>query len=240
MASSNPHRPDRKHVQGRLVPDDGGVLQPLDQVPPDLETGGRHQGQPQARQVGRQDRDRDQPAPQSFLPGVLPDHAAVGGDIRAADLEDTALARRQILRRQQIGQHVVHGDGLGRRRQPAGAEHHRQTVGQRLDQIEGQAARPDHQGGPELDGFYARVSKNLADLVATSQVRGEFRVGIVAQATQVDDAPHPGIFCRLRRSASPPGGPPSRSPSTRTSGGRGSRPSGPLAAPRSREAGSST
>ena len=41
------------------VPDHGGVLQPLDQVPPDLEAGGRDQGQPEARQPGGQHRHRE-------------------------------------------------------------------------------------------------------------------------------------------------------------------------------------
>src|SRR6185437_1133661 len=76
---------------------------------------------------------------------------------------------------------------------------HRQPVGQRLHQVEGQTARADHQGRPELDGFYAGISQNLADLVAAAQVRGELRVGVVAQATQVDDTPHPAILCRLRK-----------------------------------------
>ena len=139
----------------------------------------------------------DQPAPQSLLAGVFPDHAAVGRDILAADLEDAALARRQVLRRQEVGQHVVHGDGLGGRREPARAEHDRQPVGQRLHQIERQAARPDHQGRPELDGFHAGIPQDLADLMAAAQVRREFRVGVVAQATQVDDPPHPGLLCGL-------------------------------------------
>ena len=45
------------------IPDHRGVLQPFDQVPSDLEAGGRDQGQPQSRQLGRQHRHRDQPSP---------------------------------------------------------------------------------------------------------------------------------------------------------------------------------
>ena len=146
-----------------------GFFNPSIKCRPTSKRGRCHQGQPQARQVWRQHRHRDQPAPQPLLPGVFSDHAAVSGDIRAADLEDAALAWGQILRRQEVGQHVVHGDGLGRRRQPTRAEHDRQSVGQRLDQIEGQAARADHQGGPELDGFHAGISKDLADLMAAAQ-----------------------------------------------------------------------
>ena len=85
IASRHSHRVDRKHVQGGLVPDHGGVLQPFNQVPPDLEAGGRDQGQPEARQLGGQHRHRDQPAPQSLLAGVLPNQVAVSHDIRAAD-----------------------------------------------------------------------------------------------------------------------------------------------------------
>lgn len=42
----NGHRTDREDFQRLLVPDHCGVLQPLDQMPPDLEAGGRHQGEP--------------------------------------------------------------------------------------------------------------------------------------------------------------------------------------------------
>jgi hypothetical protein len=40
-------------------------------------------------------------------------------DILAADLKNPALAWRQILRRHEVDQHVVHGDGLGQSREPA-------------------------------------------------------------------------------------------------------------------------
>src|SRR5271157_4994604 len=40
---SNPHRANREHVQRRPIPDHRRVLQPFDQVPSYLETGGRHE-----------------------------------------------------------------------------------------------------------------------------------------------------------------------------------------------------
>lgn len=43
-----PHWLDRENVECRPIPDHGWILQPFDQVPSDLETCGRHQGQPQA------------------------------------------------------------------------------------------------------------------------------------------------------------------------------------------------
>ena len=45
---SNTHRADREHVQRLRVPDHSGVLQAFNQVPSQLETGGRHQCQPQS------------------------------------------------------------------------------------------------------------------------------------------------------------------------------------------------
>src|SRR4029450_7185121 len=43
----------------------------------------------------------DQRPPQSFLAGVFADHAAVGNDVRAPDLEDAAFAGREFHCRQQ-------------------------------------------------------------------------------------------------------------------------------------------
>src|SRR5271166_5976782 len=178
-----------------IISTQGWVLQAFDQVPSDLETGGSHEGQPKSRQIGRQHRHRDQPPPQSSLPGVLPDQVAVSHYIRAAYLEDAALAGRQVLRRQEVAQNIIHGDGLGWRREPPRADHHRQPVGQRLHQIERQAARPDYHRRPELDGFDARSPQNLADLVTAAEMRGKFRVGIVTQTTEVDDASYPDLSC---------------------------------------------
>jgi hypothetical protein len=64
------------------------------------------------------------------------------------------LARGQILRCQQVFQHVVNGDGLCCRGEPAGTEHDREAIRQRLHQLVGRAARSDNHPGPELDGFH--------------------------------------------------------------------------------------
>ena len=61
--------------------------------------------------------------------------------------------------------------------------------------LERQAARPDHHRRPEFDGFHAGIPEDLTDLMAAAEMRGEFRVGIVTQTTEVDDASYPGLFC---------------------------------------------
>src|SRR4029453_13957152 len=86
------HRSDGERVQRLGVANDRGVSQPLNQVSPALRCARGDEGQPKARQVGGQQRYGDQPPPQSFLAGVFADHAAVGNDIRAPDLEDAAFA----------------------------------------------------------------------------------------------------------------------------------------------------
>ena len=44
----------------------------FDQMPPDLEGGGRHQSQPKTGQIRSQNGHRDQPPQQSLLTGVFP------------------------------------------------------------------------------------------------------------------------------------------------------------------------
>jgi hypothetical protein len=59
-----------------------GVFQPSIQWRPPSKLANVTISQPEARQVRRQRRHRDQPASQPFLPGVLSDHAVVSRDIR--------------------------------------------------------------------------------------------------------------------------------------------------------------
>src|SRR5678815_278437 len=50
----------------------------------------------------RPERYGNQPPPQSFLARVFADHAAVGHDVRAPDLEDAAFTGRKFHPRQQV------------------------------------------------------------------------------------------------------------------------------------------
>ena len=57
------HRPDREDIQSFFVTDHSWILQSFDEMSPDLETGRRHESQPESRKVRRQHRDENQPPP---------------------------------------------------------------------------------------------------------------------------------------------------------------------------------
>ena len=87
-----------------------------------------------------------------------------------ADFEGATPARGQVQGRHEIGQHVVHGDRLRGRREPAGAEHHRQPVGQRFHQLERQAARPDDHSRAKVGQRRSEIAERLSGLVTAAQV----------------------------------------------------------------------
>ena len=68
---SDPHGPNRKYVQGPLIAHNRRIAQSFDQVPAYLSPGWRHQPQPEAGQIGCQDRDRYEPATQTTLSSVF-------------------------------------------------------------------------------------------------------------------------------------------------------------------------
>ena len=101
------------------------AVRAFDQMPPDFKAGWSHQRQPQAGEVGRQHGDENQPTSQMLEASIFTDEIAVGHDIRTADLEDAAFARRKFICRQQVRQHIIYGDGLRRRCEPLWLNHHR-------------------------------------------------------------------------------------------------------------------
>ena len=66
-----------------------------------------------------------------------------------------------IQRRPQVREHVVDGDGLRERVDPARAEHHGQPLDQRLNHLEREAPGPNHDRGAELDDGNTALAKDV-------------------------------------------------------------------------------
>ena len=113
--------------------------------------------------------------PPFFVPGVM--RVGIGQRVLSFVFACAAGAQAQPERKQHTR----------RRREPPRTEHDGQSVGQRLHQLERQAARPNHHRRPELDGIDARIPQDLADLVTTTQMRRKFRIVVVAQPSQIDN-----------------------------------------------------
>ena len=91
----------------------------------------------------------------------------------------------------QVAQDVADRDRLDPGAHPAGGDHHRQPLGEVAQHLEGQRPGPDHGGGAQCRGRDAAGQQDLADLGPGAQVLAE--VVVVGQATEVDDALHPGL-----------------------------------------------
>ena len=198
------HRHDRgEEPAGRVVPHDGRVADPLDQLAPDARVDRRRQAEPQARQAGRQDGHRDQPALQAPLRRVLPHEVAVRHLVGAADLHGAPLARVQVEGGEQVGDEVLDGDRLRLRLHPAGADHGGQALDERPDELERQAPRAEDDRGAQLDDRDARGGpEHVARLLPAAEMGREARPRL-AEAAEVDDLPHPRGAGRL---AEVPGG----------------------------------
>jgi hypothetical protein len=108
--------------------------------------------------------------------------------IGTADLVDLRGAVGQIERFEQVGQQILHRDGLRQHAHPARADHHRQTFHEGPDHLVGQAAGADHDRSPELDHLRVVLPQHIARFLAAPQVLGKRFVGI-AETAQIDDPP---------------------------------------------------
>ncbi len=185
-----------KSGEGGGVAHDGLVAQALDQLASDARVHGRHQPQPQARQMRGEDGHRDHRPPQAALAGVLAHQLAVGHAIGAADLDHAAALHVEVGRLQQVLDGVLDRDRLGARVHPARRDHHRQPVDQGADHLERHAPGADHDRRAQLDGGDPRGREGGAHLLAARQVVRQ--AGSVAEPAQVHDAAHPR---RARRGA---------------------------------------
>ena len=183
-------RPDREYRERRGIGDDGPVLQSRNQFAPDPCVDGRHESQPQARQARRQQRHRDHHALQPTLPRVLAHHVAVARLIGPADFERAALAVGQVKRSGKIGEHVIDADRLRQRRDPPRANHDRQSLDERADQLERQAPGPDDDRRAKFHDRDAAFSQRLAGLDPALEMLAE-RLVARREATEVDDPANP-------------------------------------------------
>ena len=176
----------RKGPQGRAAVDDGFIAQAPDELlaDPGVERG--HEAQPQARETRRQEWHRNHEAAHPDLPGIFVHEPAVADPVGTADFEDSAFLSLELQAADEIGDHVVDRDRLGRCPHPARGDHHRQLVHERPDHFERQRPGADHDGGPELHHLGPFGRQDAADLLAAPQVRREFAP---AEATEIDDPP---------------------------------------------------
>ena len=208
----------------------------VDQLATDTGVDGRHEPEPEARQPRGEERHRDDPAADAELPRVLAHQLLVGDPVGPADLEHHAVLELDVESRDEVVEHVLDRDRLCLGAHPARRDHHRQALDQLAEHLEGEAARADHDRGPELDRLHTRVGENAADLLATRKVAREIAAG--AEPTEVDDPAHARLARRGREVVRRRDDPAARSSPPSSSNGRGSRRSrrraSPVAGTRSR------
>jgi hypothetical protein len=165
----------------------------VDQLATDTGVDRRHEPEPETREPGREERHRDDPAADAELQRVLAHQLLVGDLVGAADLEHRAAVELDVKSRDEVIEHVLDRDRLRRGAHPARRDHHRQALDQLAKHFEGEAARADHDRGPELDRLHARVGENVADFLATREVARE--LAACAEPAEVDD---PAYACLVR------------------------------------------
>ena len=148
---------------------------------------GRHERDPQARQLRREHLDPDDdPRSQARRLRVPLHHLAVGQDVGAADVEPAADVRGHRRGADQVAQHVADRDRLDAVVHPARHGHRRQALGQVAHHLERRRARPEDHRGAQHGGRHAGGQQDLADLGARRQVRGEV-LALGVQPAEVDD-----------------------------------------------------
>ena len=200
IASPQADGPDREYRKRRGIGDDGPVLQSRDQFAPDPCVDGRDESQPETRQTRGQQRHRDHHALQPTLPRVLAHHVAVARLIGPADFERAALAVGQLKRGGKIGEQVIDADRLRQCRDPPRANHHRQSLDERTDQLERQAPGPDHDGRAKFHDGDSAFAQHLPGLDPALEMFAEHLVAR-GEAAEVHDSPNPGLPRRLAKIA---------------------------------------
>ena len=186
-----------------VVADDGGVADAVDELAPDPGEDGGDQAEPEAGEARRQEGDGNHEAPEPALTGVLPHQIAVGDGLRASDLEDLVVRAVQVEGGGEVLQQVLDRDGLGGDFHPLRGHHEGQPLHEGPDHLEGEAARADDDGGPELQDLHPRLPENVGDFETAPQMGGELPAPF-AEPAEVDDAPDPGEARLLGEVAGPP------------------------------------
>ena len=127
------------------------------------------------------------------------DHAAIGGDVGPADLDDrAALLERGLEPGDEVGEHVVDGDRLRGRVDPSRHDHRRQPVHEIGEHRERRAVGAHDHGRAELEQRRPRLGEDAPGLVPALEVLGELAL-VVAEAAEVDHAFHARGQRRPRR-----------------------------------------
>ena len=185
----------------RGVGDHGLGREALDQRPRDAGVDRRDQADPERGEARGQQRHGDpQRRAAAERAGELVDHAAVGGDVGAADL-DLAVDRQRRGRRRRRGRRPRRrsrsaGCGCATQR---GRDHHRQAPDQVEDGAERLAAGADHRGGAEVGDRDLASAQGFGGRVAAVEV-----LRPLPQPAEVDDPLDPGAPPRRRRSSRAP------------------------------------
>ena len=188
----------REYRKRRGIGDDGPVLQSRDQFTPDPRVDGRDEPQPETRQTRGQQRHRDHHALQPTLPGVLAHHVAVARLIGAADFERATLPVGQLQRSGKIGEHVIDADRLRQCRDPPRANHDRQPIDERTDQLERQAPGPDHDRRAKFHDGNSALAQRLSGLDPALEMLAE-RLVAGCEAAEVARAGEPRRAAPRRR-----------------------------------------
>ena len=135
-------RPDREPRRRSRVAHHDLVAEALDERSRDARRDGADEAHPVRAQAWRQDRHRDHQPAQPAQPGVGQHHVPVRQDVGTADLDD-ARDLRVVERTAQVVQDVPDADGLATCLDPAGRDHHRQSLRELAQHLERRAARTD-------------------------------------------------------------------------------------------------
>ena len=166
--------------------------QAADQCISDRVGHGRHQPHTEGHEPDRDTGDQKHAALQSSLPGIAQHQLAVGGDVRAADLEYPAAPAGIGQRGDQVIDHILHGDRLGFVPHPQGTGHHREQLGHEANHLERDAARASDHPGAEFGDRNPALAQDTSRLDPRAHVRSDvlFRV---CQAAQINNVLHTGF-----------------------------------------------
>jgi hypothetical protein len=106
-------------------------------------------------ELGRENWDRHEPAPQPADFGVEGEHLSISDHVSSANLDCLPCAVGGTKSLGEIVEHGVDGDGLYASINPARANHHGHPLGQTADHFEGQTSRTHDYPGAKLGDAYA-------------------------------------------------------------------------------------
>ena len=120
--------------------------------------------------------------------------------IGPADFERAALAVGQVKRGGKIGEQVIDADRLRQCGDPPRADHDRQTLDERANQLERQASGSDHDGRAKFHDGDSAFAQHLPGLNPALEMFAEHLIAR-GKAAEVHDSPNPGLPRRVAKIA---------------------------------------